>query len=85
LAAEQGQAAAQLYLGFMYEEGIGVAQDYQRAYMWSDIAASKHGDDAVLRAINQRDRIAKHLTAAQVIQAQETARQCEAKKLKNCD
>ena len=85
LAAEQGQAAAQLYLGFMYEEGIGVAQDYQRAYMWSDIAASKHGDDAVLRAINQRERIAKHLTAAQVIQAQETARQCEAKKLKNCD
>jgi hypothetical protein len=38
--------------------------------MWSNIAASKPSDNAVLKAINQRDRIAKHLTAAQVVQAQ---------------
>ena len=85
LAAEQGEATAQLYLGFMYEEGIRVPQDYQRAYMWSNIAASKRSYNAVLRAIKQRDRIAKNLTPAKVIQAQKMARQCEAKKFKNCE
>ncbi len=39
--AEQGNANAQFRLGFMYEKGLGVPQDYAQAHMWFDLAASK--------------------------------------------
>jgi len=32
--AEQGDANAQFNLGVMYDEGLGVIQDYVRAHMW---------------------------------------------------
>jgi TPR repeat protein len=40
-AAEQGDAAAQNNLGFMYESGRGVAQDYQEAVKWYRLAAEQ--------------------------------------------
>ena len=34
VGADQGDADAQFRLGFMYEVGQGVTQDYVRAHMW---------------------------------------------------
>ena len=85
LAAEQGNAIAQSNLGLIYENGQGVTQDFLRAYMWINLAASKLSGVDGQRATTNRDRIAKSLTPAQVVQAQEMARQCGAKNFKNCD
>ena len=41
--AEAGDAGAQTYLGFMYERGLGVDQNYVTAYAWASIAAT-NGD-----------------------------------------
>jgi uncharacterized protein len=66
-------------------KGQGVTQDYLRAHMWFNLAASKlSGEEGQLTAGN-RDGIAKSLTPAQVIQAQEMARQCEARSFRKCD
>jgi TPR repeat protein len=39
--AEQGEAAAQSYLGFMFETGRGVPQNYTEAAMWYRRAAEQ--------------------------------------------
>jgi hypothetical protein len=41
LAADQGFASAQLYLGLMYDLGHGVPQDYQEAVPWYRLAAGQ--------------------------------------------
>ena len=33
-ASEQGDAEAQYFLGYMYEDGKGVPQDYKQAIYW---------------------------------------------------
>ena len=43
--AEQGNAAAQLKLGLMYDNGRGVPRDYQEALKWHRLAAEQ-GDAA---------------------------------------
>ena len=85
LSAEQGYADGQSNLGIMYAEGRGVTQDYLRAQMWFNLAASKLTDAKGQRAIHSRDTVAKNLRVTQVIQAQEMARQCEARSFKKCD
>jgi uncharacterized protein len=85
LAAKQEYTHAQYNLGVLYAKGQGVTQDFLRAHMWINLAASKLIGKEGQEAANLRDRIAKNLTPAQVIQAQEMARQCEAKNFKNCD
>ena len=42
VAAEQGDAVAQLFLGQMFFEGLGVLQDYKVAKMWLEKSASKN-------------------------------------------
>jgi len=44
--AEQGNANAQTFLGFMYSEGIGVPQDYKTAMKWFKLAAEQ-GDNTL--------------------------------------
>ena len=44
--AEQGDADAQLYLGFIYEKGEGVPQDYKAAMKWYSLAAEQGDADA---------------------------------------
>ena len=39
--AEKGNSSAQFSLGFMYEKGQGVPQDYVQAYMWFNLAAAQ--------------------------------------------
>ena len=44
--AEQGNAGAQLDLGFMYDNGYGVPQDYKEAIKWYHRAAEQGSDRA---------------------------------------
>ena len=78
--AEQEIAAAQYNLGNMYFNGQGVIQDYTRAHMWWNIAASQGDQDA----IGNRDAVTKQLTPADISKAQDMARECVAKDYKGC-
>ncbi|MCA8834492.1 MAG: SEL1-like repeat protein, partial [Proteobacteria bacterium] len=78
--AEQGNANAQYNVGVSYELGFGVPQDYLRAHMWYNLAAS-NGDDL---APENRDKIAEKMTPAQIVEAQALARACVAKDYKGC-
>ena len=40
-AAEQGDADAQVYLGHMFADGLGVAQNYAKAVRWYKLAADQ--------------------------------------------
>ncbi len=60
--AEQGDASAQFYLGFMYSDGLGVLQDNRRTHMWLNIAASNGHEDAA----ENREIIAKRMAPADV-------------------
>ena len=44
--AEQGDAGAQSYLGYMYRSGLGVEQDYAEAVKWYRKAADQGDGDA---------------------------------------
>ena len=79
--AEQGNASAQNNLGFMYVYGKGVLQDYIRAHMWFNIAASSGGSK---NSSKSRDNVAKKMTPSQVEKAQKLARECVRKKYKGC-
>lgn len=85
LAAEQGDAAAQFNLGALYGMGRGVTQDNLRAFMWSDIAAQKLKGEQGRQAAENREITARILSAEQVAQAEEMARQCVARNFKNCN
>jgi TPR repeat protein len=80
LAADQGDADAQNNLGFMYGNGQGLPQDYIRAHMWWNLAASSGNKEAV----PGRDAVSKHMTPAQIADAQKLARECVRKKYKGC-
>ena len=46
--AEQGNASAQYNLGWIYHEGLGVAQDYKAAVKWYTLAAEQGNASAQL-------------------------------------
>ena len=77
---EQGNAAAQNNLGVMCGNGLGVPQDYIRAYMWWNLAASSGNKDAV----SGRDAVSKRMTPADISAANKLARECVRKKYKGC-
>ena len=79
-AAEQGYAKAQTNLGIMYAEGQGVLQDNALAHMWFNIA----GANGEKGGADNRAKIEKAMTPAQIAEAQKLARECMAKKYKNC-
>ena len=79
-AAEKGSAPGQGFLGVMYENGQGIPQDYVRAHMWFNIAASS-GNKV---ASENRDIVAKRMTASQIETAQRLAQECEKKNYKGC-
>jgi hypothetical protein len=80
LAAEQGDASAQLNLGEIYLKGQGVTQDYTRAYMWWEIAASQ-GDE---NAVKNSEKNQELLIPSQLEKVQLLARECVASNYKNC-
>jgi hypothetical protein len=84
--AEQGNAEAQFKLGVLYVEGDGVPQDDVRAYiayMWSSLAAASTGDQQK-SAANNRDKVARRMTPAQITEAQRLAQQCQVRQFKGC-
>ena len=81
LAAAQGNASAQYNLGTSYGTGQGVAQNYLRAHMWLNLAGV--GGDA--RAVKNREIAATRMSPQQIAEAQNLARECQARNFKNCD
>lgn len=87
-AAEQGNAFAQEKLAWKYILGNGVPQDDVLAHMWLDISASNDhtpgGKIAAHQRVQQRDAIARRMTAEQITKARELARKCLANKFNGC-
>ena len=66
-AAEQGLLKAQYALGVLYQDGLGVPQDFVEAHKWLNLAASRSTKSklvAVLRdqAIILRGTLAEKMT-----------------------
>ena len=68
-SANAGDARAMLALGRLYMEGRGVPQNYIRAHMWFNLAASRGEAEAVI----ERDALTAHMAPEQVDKAQERA------------
>ena len=66
LATEHGHTDAPNFLGIMYINGNGVPKDYIRAHMFFNLAAA-YGNT---NASDNRDRLAKLMTPAQLQEAQ---------------
>ena len=69
LAAEQGDASAQSFLGVMYFKGDGVPQNYVAAYKWLSLSAAQ-GDQLAAR---NRGIAMSVMTPAQIAEAQKQA------------
>ena len=65
----------------MYDNGLGVPQDYLAAHMWVNIAGA-NGDDL---AGSKRDAIAEKMTSADISEAQRRARVCMESNYTDCD
>ncbi len=74
-SAEQGDADSQFRLGFVYEMGQGVPQDFVLAHMWYSLAAAKGGKEAA----SSRDFVAKRMTPIQITKAKKLTREWLAK------
>lgn len=78
LAAQQGMPVAQIELGKLYEQGLGVPQDYVTAHMWFNVATSLLSNIYVegdrVDAARRRDAVAANMTPEQVAEAQSLAR-----------
>jgi len=76
VAAEGGQAQAQIALAELYANGTGVTRDLAAAYMWLDRAANRAAA-AFARdyAGKQRDRIAAAMSEAELAKAHQMAGQ----------
>ena len=68
--AEKGSSISQYFLGIMCLEGLGVLQDYLKAHMWFNIAASSGHK----KARNQLENLTRQLGAEQVVDAQKLAK-----------
>jgi len=86
LAAEQGYAGAQNNLGLIYAIGRGGLQrDPLRAYMWFSLAASLLSGDIGETVTQSRNVFASAMTRAQIAEATEMARKCQASNYKDCE
>ena len=84
LAAKQGDPFSQSLLSLMYDRGQGVAQDYALAHMWNNIAASLLTGEESHKLSTLRAVISEKMTPAQIAEAQEMARKCQASNFKQC-
>lgn len=75
LAAEQGDAVAQVALGAMYALGNGVPQNYIQSYLWYSLAAAQGHTEIANKAVKLRDETASKMTPAQLAEAQKLAAQ----------
>jgi TPR repeat protein len=83
-AAAQGDAWAQGNLGALYALGQGVSKDDVRALMWLNLAVAHSTGFWQARAVDNRDKVARSMTPAQIAEAQRLAQQCQARQFKGC-
>ena len=81
LAADQGLADAQNNLGVMYANGEGVPQDNVTAHMWFNIAGANGDEDGR----DNREKIERKMTPADISEAQKRARICMASNYTDCE
>lgn len=67
--ADRGDARAQKLVGLMYRDGLGVPQDFVRAYHWLNLAAAANQPDAAAA----RDELAERMDPGQIAEAQRLA------------
>ena len=84
IAAEQGYADAQFELGVMYGLGRGVAQDFIKGHMWSNIYLQSNELEMRDWANTNIKNFEKKMSPEQITKAQELASQCYIKKFKGC-
>jgi hypothetical protein len=70
LSAEQGDALAQHYLGYLYFTGRGVLQDYVLAHMWWSLASSNGGKED----LDNRKQVEAKMSSQQIKQAQQLSK-----------
>ena len=63
----------------MYGRGQGVAQDYVRAHMWVNLAASRSQGEDLEKFANGREVLAEQMTPDQIAEAQRLAREWKPK------
>ena len=78
-AAEQGNVAAQYFLGLANYNGDGVRKDFVRAHKWFNLAASRAGGDGMDDLAKRRDEVAGKMTLQQITEAQRLAREWKPK------
>jgi TPR repeat protein len=81
LSAIQGIPESQGNLGTLYAMGHGVPQDFLKAHMWLNLASAA-GDT---HAEKNRNIVAGRMPPQQILEAQKMARDCLARKFKDCD
>jgi hypothetical protein len=79
--AEQGNAKAQGVLGAMYRRGHGVARSSLYAFVWLSRAAA-HGDTSAKAELRE---VSQTMTPAELSQAQDMTKACEASDYRNCE
>ncbi len=75
IAAESGLSLAQMDLGVMYWNGVGVQKDLILAYTWLSLASQ---DEELLSAKQNLDNLAEQMTQPDITQAKSLAEQIEA-------
>jgi TPR repeat protein len=79
--ARQGNAKAQAAIGAMYRRGQGVAKSSAHAFMWLSLAAARGDADAR----TEMTEMSRTMSAAELAQAREMMRACEASDYRNCE
>lgn len=72
--ADASEAIAEVELGFLYNNGLGVPQDYVEAHIWLNLAASQLAGKSREQAVAARDSLARLITPAELRDAQSRAR-----------
>ena len=79
--AALGDAKAQSRLGLMYLDGLGgLPNNLVKAHLWLSMAVTQGNH---LSAV-ERDKVAIKMTPAQIAEAQQLARRCQAQQFKGC-
>jgi len=78
-SAEQGNIYAQASLGILYHAGKGLPLDNVQAEMWFTISADHAPPNDRDTIAEMRDSVARHLTPAQIAEAQRLAHEWKAK------
>jgi len=83
-AAAERDPMAQIFLADLYAKDSGIVpEDVVRAYMWYSLAAGQTAKDKY-GAKYYRDSLARKMTPAQIAEAQQLSKQCQARQFKGC-